>query len=307
VGPPGADAGHAYWLRIYSRSRVPVTALEEEAAITVAIAREVEVAAAVPTSGGRFVATWSGGGVAYPALLYREVRGTAVASPSARQAANLGALLATVHAAGSRLAESRLAESRLAESRLAESRLAPWACVDAVALAASGVDHAVVHVRGCEIGEAELRSIVGDMRRIVERATLPRGFVHGDLHADNVRFDGDRPALLDFACCGEGPFAYDLACYWRKRVLSGSSDAPPDDWSSFVAGYSSVRALSEDELAVVPALACLRAIWVMCLPALPSEDWGAGWLADPEYVAAHLTMIRRFAGLAALSARGARA
>jgi hypothetical protein len=51
-------------------------------------------------------------------------------------------------------------------------------------------------------------------------------------------------------------------------------------------------------VAVIPALACLRAIWVMCLPALPSETWGAEWLTDPDYFAAHIAMITRLARIA---------
>lgn len=64
---------------------------------------------------------------------------------------------------------------------------------------------------------------------------------------------------------------------------------------TFVRGYDSVRPVSVDERRAVPALATLRAIWVMALPAACIGIWGADWVADPAYFSAHLAMIRRFA------------
>jgi Ser/Thr protein kinase RdoA (MazF antagonist) len=262
--------------------------MEEEAAITAELARELAVAAPVGTVDGGFVGVWMGsarGGGGVRTLLYREIPREVVGGPSAAQAARLGELIARVHVAGARLPR--------------RSR-----CVDAGMLGERAIEHAAPYLRACGVDETEVRVIASDMRRVVESVALPGGFVHGDLHLENVRFEGERPSLIDFACAGDGPFAYDLACYWRKRLLAQDGDAAPAEWSAFLAGYGAVRALSAEELAVIPALACLRAVWVMGLPALPSEAWGAAWLTDPAYFAGHMEMIRRFARVAAeVSAR----
>jgi Ser/Thr protein kinase RdoA (MazF antagonist) len=301
----GVDGAEAYWLRICSRARVAPAELEEEAAATAALAREAglaaAIAAAVPTVDGGYVGTWPDAGVpspideptpsGAPTLLFREVPGVCVEAPSPLQAANLGALVADVHVAGSRRAVHGSGISVPDRSR-AVRRIEPGAQAE------RALDHVAVHLRACGVDDTEVRAIAVGLRAALEQAPLPAGFVHGDLHLENVRFDGDRPALLDFACAGDGPFVYDLACYWRKRLLAQDDDTPPADWSSFVDGYASVRVPSAAELGAIPALACLRAIWVMCLPALPSEGWGADWLGDPGYFAAHIAMIRRFARLA---------
>src|SRR5262245_60345803 len=55
------------------------------------------------------------------------------------------------------------------------------------------------------------------------------------------------------------------------------------------------------ELCAIPALATLRAIWTMALPASPHARWGRDWLIDPTYFDAHLAMIARCAGSARAS------
>jgi Ser/Thr protein kinase RdoA (MazF antagonist) len=113
-----------------------------------------------------------------------------------------------------------------------------------------------------------------------------------------VRFDGVTSTLFDFEVCGTGPLVYDLACYWRKRV-GLTETSPLGEWDALLAGYESVRALTSVERRVIPALATLRAIWTMALPASPISSWGQypEWL-DTEYFDAHIGMVRRLASAA---------
>jgi homoserine kinase type II len=82
--------------------------------------------------------------------------------------------------------------------------------------------------------------------------TLPAGLVHGDLFRDNVLWNGaSLAALLDFESAHRGALAYDLAvctlawCY---------GDAFDDRLSrALVAGYETVRPLSEAEHRALPA------------------------------------------------------
>jgi hypothetical protein len=69
-------------------------------------------------------------------------------------------------------------------------------------------------------------------------------------------------------------------------------------FEAFVRGYRTVRPISDAAISAVPALATLRAIWVMSLPTEPGSRWGASWLEDREYFAAHFEMIQRYADLA---------
>jgi hypothetical protein len=69
-------------------------------------------------------------------------------------------------------------------------------------------------------------------------------------------------------------------------------------FEAFVRGYRTVRPISDAAVGAVPALATLRAVWVMSLPTEPGSRWGAAWLEDREYFAAHLELIHRYADLA---------
>lgn len=66
-----------------------------------------------------------------------------------------------------------------------------------------------------------------------------------------------------------------------------------------------VAAPSVAERRAIPALAALRAVWVMALPAAPGATWGQDWLLDPEYLDAHLAMIERLAAAARVASPAA--
>jgi homoserine kinase type II len=85
---------------------------------------------------------------------------------------------------------------------------------------------------------------------------LPRGPIHADLFRDNVMFDG--PALsgfFDFYFAGCDAFGFDIAvCLndWCIDLATGQLDATRAQ--AFVAAYDEQRRLSDDELALLPAL-----------------------------------------------------
>jgi len=81
----------------------------------------------------------------------------------------------------------------------------------------------------------------------------------------------------------------------RIGLAPAGVDPPHAEWHALVRGYDRVRPLSPAERRVIPALAAVRAVWVMALPAAPGATWGQDWLLDPEYLGAHLGMIERLA------------
>jgi Ser/Thr protein kinase RdoA (MazF antagonist) len=292
--------GRVCWLKLDGYGR-GIVELEAAAEVAAALAgRGLSVAAPVARRDGRYA-----GAIALPggprlALLFDEAPGDEVAVPSVAQAEALGALLARVHAATDVPAAAR--RRRIDTDSLAREPLRAvgrW-------LARAGGDADAVReaARRC----AALADLVDELATIIAPAAptaptppgagaLPVGLCHGDVQPENVRFDGDRPTLFDLEACGVGPCAYDLACYWRQRIglAPDGADPPHAEWLALVRGYERVRSLSRAERRAIPALAALRAVWVMALPAAPGATWGQDWLLDPEYLDAHLAMIERLA------------
>lgn len=94
--------------------------------------------------------------------------------------------------------------------------------------------------------------------------------IHADLHPRNVLVDGTRAAVIDFDDAGFGWHQYDLAV-----ALVTYQDHP--DFSMFrdacIAGYRSVRAISDDDLALLPMFLLIRDMaqmgWFHQRPELP--------------------------------------
>ncbi len=77
--------------------------------------------------------------------------------------------------------------------------------------------------------------------------TMARGFIHGDIFWDNLLFDGETlAAVLDFEEACEYYLLYDLgmACV---GCCTGVKGLDPSKINALVAGYQTLRALSEDE------------------------------------------------------------
>jgi homoserine kinase type II len=85
---------------------------------------------------------------------------------------------------------------------------------------------------------------------------LPQGAIHADLFRDNVMFDGPTlSGFFDFYFAGCDTFGFDIAvCLndWCIDLATGQLDSPRAQ--AFVAAYDEQRRLSDDELALLPAL-----------------------------------------------------
>lgn len=269
--------GGARWLKLASRSGRTIEELETEAEIVACLANSsISVAAPVRRVDGRYAGPVRLSDGVYFGTMFCEAPGVEVASPSRAQARALGTLIANVHLASACAGTNR------------------WT-IDATSLCLQplGWIHSLIPqipelVDVCDIGAEMIARIWGD-----KSEALPVGLCHGDLHLENVWFDGLAPTLFDFEACGTGPLVYDLACYWRKRVGSADETSLPE-WEALLGGYNTVRSLTPEELQAIPALATLRAIWTMALPASPISSWGRDWL-DSEYFAAHISMVRSLA------------
>lgn len=94
--------------------------------------------------------------------------------------------------------------------------------------------------------------------------------IHADLHPHNVLIDGTHAAVIDFDDSGFGWHQYDLAvalvAYQRDPAFAAFREA-------CVAGYRSVRAMSEADLALLPMFLLIRGMaqigWYHQRPELP--------------------------------------
>lgn len=98
--------------------------------------------------------------------------------------------------------------------------------------------------------------------------------IHADLHPHNVVINGEHAAVIDFDDTGFGWHQYDLAV-----ALVWYQDHP--DFSAFrdacIAGYRSVRAIAEQDLALLPMFLLIREMvqigWFHQRPELPPSTY----------------------------------
>ncbi len=84
---------------------------------------------------------------------------------------------------------------------------------------------------------------------------LPRGHIHADLFPDNVFFlDGRLSGLIDFYFAATDLLAYDVAVCLNAWCFEPDFQFNITKARALLRGYSSVRALSDDETAALPVL-----------------------------------------------------
>ena len=86
---------------------------------------------------------------------------------------------------------------------------------------------------------------------------LPRGIIHGDLHAGNVLVDRSNRArviaILDFEEAGENLYLIDLALTLMAEGAPWDADSmDPDLLRAVKQGYESIRPLTEAEKSWLP-------------------------------------------------------
>ncbi len=81
------------------------------------------------------------------------------------------------------------------------------------------------------------------------------GLIHADVLRENVLFSAGTVSIIDFDDSGFGFRLYDLA-----TLASQNEDAPdyPDLMAAAVAGYRSIRPLSDTDVALLPMFLMLR-------------------------------------------------
>jgi len=165
--------------------------------------------------------------------------GVSLGEPTAGQARAVGAALAEMHLAAADYPAMRENGMGLAEwQRLADACGAQGLASIDPALAACVAEH--------------LPRLARDWP-----CDLPRSVIHADLFPDNVLMQGDTvTGLIDFYFACNDITAYDLAVTHAAWCFDATGARfLPDLSAALVAGYESVRPLSEAERAALPLLA----------------------------------------------------
>jgi Ser/Thr protein kinase RdoA (MazF antagonist) len=102
------------------------------------------------------------------------------------------------------------------------------------------------------------------------------GLVHGDFELDNVMWDGDRPAALDFDDCGRHWFVADIAMALRDlRDPTGHLDPDRPGVRAFLDGYRAERPLADAAVDTIPTMLELHDLTMFGL-LLRTRDLRAG-------------------------------
>ena len=114
------------------------------------------------------------------------------------------------------------------------------------------------------------KKVLDEYKAISEADKLPKTVIHGDLFRDNALFDGEEiTGVIDFFTAGRGFMIYDLAVCANDWCVSHNV-LDKDRLASFIKGYESLRALTEDEKSVWPLMLKVTALrfWVSRIQAV---------------------------------------
>jgi len=106
------------------------------------------------------------------------------------------------------------------------------------------------------------------------------GLCHGDVYEGNLRLDREgNPVLFDFDFAGYGRRAYDIAMYAYNFSMGADQakhEARARRFDAFMEGYSSVRAMPEEELRTIPWFIPFRRIFNLgtLYLRLLADTWG---------------------------------
>jgi Ser/Thr protein kinase RdoA (MazF antagonist) len=93
----------------------------------------------------------------------------------------------------------------------------------------------------------------------VDNTVVSKGYCHFDFLPKNFHFDGTKITFFDFDFMGYGWLVYDLASFWQHlqlEIYAGrmKQEEADSQFYIFLSSYRQVRALSDEELALIPYL-----------------------------------------------------
>lgn len=136
-----------------------------------------------------------------------------------------------------------------------------------------------------------LHRLADHLQRLLDETTagaLDFGLCHGDLHTGNVMLSHDGElTLIDFDWSGYCWRIYDLATLWWTL----RDDQSASRWRAVLRGYTSVRKLSHEEKALLPAFVMIREFELLGFQLMMRKHVGDAWI-DDNYYDFHMRFIR---------------
>lgn len=174
-----------------------------------------------------------------PTALVTCLRGKSIEQPMANHCAEIGSILAKMHIAGASFKETML-NPRGREWRIrTAAEVMPLLNPDSAALLNAELEYQARHAH----------------------EDLPQGVIHADLFRDNVLFDGDvLGGLIDFYYACNDALLYDVAIAVNDWCLKEDGCLDASRVNALLAGYESVRPLTEAEKSAWPMMLRVAAL-----------------------------------------------
>lgn len=278
-----AHDGH-YFLKVYRAGRRQMLdVLEEVRLLNHLLHHGVSVVRPVARSDGEFVNSLTAPEGTRYAVLFEAVIGDAEGSDEHRRA--FGAMVGKMHSAADSMALPYRREN-LDMEFLIESNLA---AIEPL-MEGRPEDFRLI----ARVGEEVTGSITG----LLPQTKPEYGVCHGDLHGGDAFYSevGDA-TLLDFDSSGCGWRAVDIGVYLCDSWMDTSVDAEAmrqRKLSTFLEGYTTVRRLSDNELAVVQLTPAVRHIYLMGLVLRYTTTY-SGWnWANDDFCDWHMKWFRHW-------------
>jgi len=114
-----------------------------------------------------------------------------------------------------------------------------------------------------------------------DNSQLRKGIVHLDIWFDNISIDGDNITVFDFDFCGNGWLVLDIA-YYILQLYSTEKDEQEFNLKkeSFLKGYASVNAITEEEQQIVPAAAAAIYFFYLGVQCSRYDNWSNNFLNE---------------------------
>lgn len=146
--------------------------------------------------------------------------------------------------------------------------------------ALDGIENGSLVVAPAVAREARrLQAVLASVPRTPERF----GLIHSDLELDNLMWQGDQVAMLDFDEFGEGWYLLDIAKALTD-LLEEDPSAASARTGAFVEGYRRHHALSDADLALLPEFLALSELQSYCSLAraidLTPEEAEVDWMQN---------------------------
>jgi Ser/Thr protein kinase RdoA (MazF antagonist) len=242
------------WVRALAEAGIAV-----QAPVRTRDGREYAAATIPGTGEQRFagLARWTAGRV-----LARELGETADSAAAERRFAQLGALTAALHEQATRWRPPTIFTRHALDADGFMGEAPHWGPF---------WDH-----QGLSAAERrlmlEVRSRLHAALARLDRPASAWSMIHADMHPGNVLVDGDRLTVIDFDDAAWGWHAYDIAV----ALVHQQGAALETFQRAYVAGYRSVRPLSDQTLGLVPMFRLVRGLaqigWYHQRPELDRSD-----------------------------------